>query len=81
MKARNWTRLVIIVVAVAALLSVGSQLRAQLGIDFSAEGIRAWVEGLGLLGMLEVAGDARGEAKGIDERHAFQVPDGNVKIV
>ena len=41
-----------IALAIVALLSLGSQLRSQLGIDFSAEGIRTWVEGLGILGPL-----------------------------
>jgi len=52
MNVRSWKRVVLTAVAIAALLSLGSQLRSQLGIDFSAEGIRAWVEGLGLLGPL-----------------------------
>ena len=52
MSRLRWKRFLAIAVAVAALLMLGSQLRAHLGIDFSAEGIRAWVQGLGLLGPL-----------------------------
>ena len=52
MNVGGWKRPIVIALAVVAFLSLAGRLRSQLGIDFSAEGIRAWVEGLGVLGPL-----------------------------
>jgi uncharacterized membrane protein YdjX (TVP38/TMEM64 family) len=50
---RRW---LVVLIALAALLALGSQLRAQLGIDFDVESVRDFAESLGPMGPLIFVG-------------------------
>jgi uncharacterized membrane protein YdjX (TVP38/TMEM64 family) len=50
---RHW---IIVLLVLALLIAFGSQLRAQLGIDFDVESVRAFAEGLGPMGPLLFVG-------------------------